>query len=70
MGRPDLAIPCFNAYRKSSKSGADTIYKLGQAYEQIGDRARAAKCYENVTSYEGHPLAPEAREGLTRVRTG
>ena len=69
-GRPDLAIPCFNAYRKSSKSGADTIYKLGQAYEQIGDRVRAAKCYENVTSYESHPLAPEAREGLARVRTG
>lgn len=70
MSRPDLAIPCFNAFRKSSKSGADTIYKLGQAYEQVGDRARAAKCYENVTSYDGHPLAPEAREGLARVKTG
>jgi hypothetical protein len=67
-GRPDLAVPCFNDFRKSAKSGADTIYKLGQAYEQLGDRVRAAKCYENVTSYQGHPLVPDAEEGLRRLR--
>jgi tetratricopeptide (TPR) repeat protein len=69
-GRPDLAVNCFKDYRKCSKSGADTVYKMGQAYEQLGDRARAAKCYENVTSYDGHPLAPDAREALYRVRSG
>jgi tetratricopeptide (TPR) repeat protein len=69
-GRPDLAVNCFKDYRKCSKSGADTIYKLGQAYEQIGDRTRAAKCYENVTSYDNHPLAPDARDALHRLQSG
>jgi hypothetical protein len=68
-GRPDLAVNCFKDYRKSSKSGADTIYKLGQAYEQLGDRVRAAKCYENVTSYDSHPLAPDARDALHRLQS-
>ena len=70
MSRPDLAIPCFTEYRKSSKSGADTLYKLGQAYEQTGDRVRAKKCYEHVTSYDSHPLAPDAREALYRLQSG
>jgi tetratricopeptide (TPR) repeat protein len=69
LGRPDLAVPCFTAFRKSSKSGADTLYKLGQAYEQLGDRARAAKCYEHVTSYDRHPLAPDARDALERLQS-
>ncbi|MBV9123929.1 MAG: tetratricopeptide repeat protein, partial [Planctomycetes bacterium] len=56
LGRPDLAVTCFTEYRKSPKSGADTMYKLAQAYEQLGDRPRAAKYYELVTAYEGHPL--------------
>src|SRR5438874_9285631 len=30
LGRPDLAIASFLDYRQSSKSGADTLYKLGQ----------------------------------------
>jgi tetratricopeptide (TPR) repeat protein len=67
--RPDLAVPCFNDFRHSSKSGADTMYKLGQAYEQLGDRARAVKCYEHVTAYESHPLAPDAREALYRLQS-
>src|SRR5438132_1892464 len=70
MSRPDLAIPCFTEFRKSSKSGADTLYKLGQAYEQTGDRVRAKKCYEHVTSYDSHPLAPDAREALDRLQSG
>lgn len=69
LARPDLAIPCYAAYRKSSKSGADTIYKMGQAYEQVGDRARAMKCYEQVTAYESHPLAGEARDALSRLQS-
>jgi len=70
MSRPDLAIPCFTEFRKSSKSGADTLYRLGQAYEQTGDRVRAKKCYEHVTSYDSHPLAPDAREALYRLQSG
>lgn len=68
LGKPDLAVPCFNDFRKSSKSGADTLYKLGQAYEQLGDRTRAVKCYKNVTAYDNHPLAPEARDALYRLQ--
>jgi tetratricopeptide (TPR) repeat protein len=68
LGRPDLAVPCFSDYRKYGKSGADTIYKLGQAYEQLGDRVRAMKCYENVAAYDGHPLAHEANDALYRLK--
>ena len=38
--RPDLAVACLSEFRKSAKSGAKTLYKLGQAYEQLGDRVR------------------------------
>jgi tetratricopeptide (TPR) repeat protein len=69
LGRPELAVSCFNAFRKSSKSGADTLYKLGQAYEQLGDPVRAKKCYEHVITYDRHPLAPEAREALYRLQS-
>jgi tetratricopeptide (TPR) repeat protein len=69
LGKPDLAVPCFNAYRKSPMSGADTMYKLGQAYEQLGDLPRAAKCYEHVTAYEGHPLYYDAQDALQRVQS-
>jgi len=69
LGRADLAVPCFADFRKSSKSGADTLFKLGQAYEQIGDPARAVKCYKQVTGYDNHPLAPDAREALYRLET-
>jgi tetratricopeptide (TPR) repeat protein len=68
LGRADLAVTCYKDYRQSSKSGADTLYKLGQAYEMLGDLPRAAKAYEQVTAYEGHPLAYEARSALSRVK--
>ncbi len=69
LGKPELAVACYNDYRKSSKSGADTAFKLGRAYEQLGDRARAKRCYEQVTTYDNHPLAPEARDALYRLQT-
>jgi tetratricopeptide (TPR) repeat protein len=69
LSRPDLAIACFTEFRKSSKSGADTLFKLAQAYEQTGDVARAKKCYEHVTSYGSHPLAPDARDALYRLQS-
>jgi tetratricopeptide (TPR) repeat protein len=68
LGKPDLAVPCFLDFRKSSKSGADTLYKLGQAYEQLGDRERAVKCYQHVAAYDSHPLAPDARDAIDRLQ--
>jgi tetratricopeptide (TPR) repeat protein len=68
MGRADLAVPCLNDFRKSSKSGAKTLFKLGQAFEALGDPRRAAKCYEQVTAYQGNPLVPDAEEALARVK--
>lgn len=68
LEKPDLAIQCYTAFRDSAKSGADTLYKLGEAYEQLGDRAKAAKYYEHVTAYDNHPLLYEAKEALRRVK--
>lgn len=66
--RPDLAVPCLNDFRRSSKSGARTWYKLGQAYEALGNPGQAKKCYEQVAAYEGNPLAPEAQDALMRLQ--
>jgi tetratricopeptide (TPR) repeat protein len=68
LDRADLAVECFTAYRSSSKSGADTLFKLGEAYERLGQAQRAAKYYEQVTAFDEHPLAPDARIALSRVR--
>ena len=67
-GRPDLAVPCFIDFRKCAKSGARTLFKLGQAYEQLGDLKRAARSYQQVTAYDGNPLAPDAYEALSRLQ--
>lgn len=66
--RPDLAVPCYLDFRTSSKSGADTLYKLGQAYENLGDMPRAAYYYEQVTGYTEHPRYYDAQESLRRVK--
>jgi tetratricopeptide (TPR) repeat protein len=66
--KPDVAIQCFQEFRKSPKSGADTLYKLGVAYEQLGDRGRAVKCYEQVVAFDNHPLAPDAQDALYRLQ--
>jgi tetratricopeptide (TPR) repeat protein len=68
LARPDLAVACYQDFRQSPKSGADTSYKLGQAYEQLGDHKKAAKCYKQVTTFDSHPLAPEARDALSRLQ--
>ena len=66
--KPDQAVQCFQEFRKSDKSGADTIYKMGRALESLGDFKRAAKCFEQVVAFEKHPLYYEAREALERVK--
>jgi tetratricopeptide (TPR) repeat protein len=68
LDRPDLAVECFTAFRASAKSGADTLYKLGETYERLGEAKRAVRFYEQVTAFDEHPLAPEARAALWRVR--
>jgi tetratricopeptide (TPR) repeat protein len=68
LGKPEQAVDCFKAFRESAKSGADTMYKLGQAYEQLGDRTRAVKFYKHVISYDNHPLASEAYDALHRLQ--
>jgi tetratricopeptide (TPR) repeat protein len=68
-GRADQALLALQDFRESSRSGAKTIYKMGQAYEQLGDRAKAMKCYEQVTAYEGNPLVYEAREAMYRMKS-
>jgi tetratricopeptide (TPR) repeat protein len=69
LNQPQRAVECFLDFRKSPKSGADTMFRLGQAYEELGDRVRAIKCYHQVTAFESHPLAPDAHEALQRLKT-
>ena len=66
--KPDQAVRCYLEFRKSDEAGADTSYKLGRAYEALGDFRNAAAAYEEVTAYERHPLFYEARDALERVK--
>jgi len=68
LSRPDLAVFALLDFKKSNKSGADTIYHLGRAYEATGNFVKAQQCYEQVTAYEGHPLARDAYDALYRVK--
>ncbi len=66
----EQAALCFQEFKKSPRSGADTAYKLGRAYENLGDLRRAAIYYDEVTTFPEHPLYYEARDGLERVKRG
>jgi hypothetical protein len=68
LNKPELALQCFKDYRQSPKSGADTMYKMGQAYEALGDRVRAVSSYKHVIAYDSHPLAAEAHDALHRLQ--
>jgi tetratricopeptide (TPR) repeat protein len=70
FARPDLAVPCYTEFRDSPKSGADTLFKLGQAYEALGDIPRAVRSYEQVTGYTEHPRYYEATEAVRRLKQG
>jgi tetratricopeptide (TPR) repeat protein len=65
----EKALECLSLYKQHSKSGADTLYKMGVAYEALGDHARAVRCYEQVVVFDNHPRAYEAREALRRLKT-
>ena len=69
IDRPDLAADCFNAYRESPRSGAETLFQLGRALERAGDSAGAIRAYEGVSkAYGSHPRAHEAGEAARRLR--
>ncbi|HET6572857.1 MAG TPA: tetratricopeptide repeat protein [Fimbriiglobus sp.] len=68
LNRPDLAINCFTDYREYQRSGADTLYDLGRAYEAKGDRPAAVKSYELVTAYQNHPRYWDATEAVRRLK--
>jgi predicted Zn-dependent protease len=70
VSKPDLAIPCYNEFRKSHRSGAKTLFKMGQAYEQIGDTVRAIKAYKQVAAFDGNPLVYEANSAISRLQAG
>ena len=67
LDRPDLAIACLKDFRDYQKSGADSLYRLGQAYEASGDRANAKRNYDLVTAYKGHPRYWDATEASRRM---
>jgi tetratricopeptide (TPR) repeat protein len=66
-GKAEQAVACLRDFRGSAKSGARTLLKLGQAYEQLGDVAKAVRSYKQVTAYTGNPLTPEAYQALQRL---
>jgi hypothetical protein len=69
LERPDLAVYCYQDFLKSPKSGADTLYKLGQAWERCGEKKKAIRYYQQVTAYEGHPLSYDAQQAIYRLQS-
>ncbi|MBI1830439.1 MAG: hypothetical protein HYR84_03200 [Planctomycetes bacterium] len=68
--KPGDAVACYLEFRQSDEAGADTSFKLGKAYEALGDFPKAAVCYDEVTAYEMHPLYHEACDALQRLKRG
>ena len=66
-GCNEIAGDCYRDVHQRSNGEPGWIV-LGRAYESLGDRARAVKCYKQVAGYESHPLAPEAHEALQRLQ--
>lgn len=70
FNRPDLAIPCYQEFRQSPKSGADTLFKLAQAHEALGNVDKALRYYESVTGYTEHPRYYDAQAAVRRLKSG
>ena len=68
LNRADLAIPCFLEYLNDVKSGGETHYQLGLAYEAVGDKSNAIKHYNMVTAYDGHPRMWDAQAAVRRLK--
>ena len=67
--RPDLALACLNDFKASPKSGADTFYHMGRAYERLGNAQAAIRAYEQVTVYTKHPLYYDALQAINRLKS-
>jgi predicted Zn-dependent protease len=68
FARPDLAVACLKDFKPCPFSGADTDFRLGQAYESLGDKPRALRAYEQVTIYTNHPLYYDATQAVRRLK--
>jgi tetratricopeptide (TPR) repeat protein len=67
--RPADAIPCYTEFRKSNRAGADSAFKLGKAFEAVGDLPKAARFYEEVLTFPEHPLYYEAKDAIARLKS-
>lgn len=70
LDRPDLAVRAYTDYREYTKSGGETLFQLGKAYEAAGNVPAAIKSYESVTAYEKHPRYWDATEAVSRLKGG
>ncbi len=68
VGRPKDAIETLVDFRKTSKSGTKTLWKMGQAFEALGELKKALGCYEQITAYDGNPLIWDATEAVSRIK--
>ncbi|MBL8823273.1 MAG: hypothetical protein JNJ77_11840 [Planctomycetia bacterium] len=60
------AMECFKSFSQSTKSGADTHYKLGQCAEGLGQLAQAKKHYHSANMFD-HPQKYEVSQALERL---
>lgn len=60
------AMECFKTFSQSTKSGADTHYKLGQCAEGLGQLAQAKKYYQSANMFD-HPQKYEVSQALARL---
>lgn len=60
------ALECYQHFSQSTRSGAETYYKMGQAAEGLGDRAAARKHYQSANMYD-HPNKYEVTQALERL---
>jgi tetratricopeptide (TPR) repeat protein len=60
------ALECYQHFSQSTRSGAETYYKMGQAAEGLGDRAAARRHYLSANMYD-HPNKYEVTQALERL---
>ena len=69
LGEPKKAAEILRLLERHRGSGAETLFKLGRAYEAAGERAQARKWYDMVSVYSDHPRAAEARAAAERMKS-
>lgn len=68
LNDPAKAVDCYMICKDHVKSGAETLFRLGRAYESNGQPAHARKWYDMVLVYPSHPRAEAAKAALERLR--